>query len=169
MVRGDHRQGGRKHIILDTSILLVWLQVPGYFSDEQRMQVRDKMKHFINEDAVVYLSLAAAIETGNHIAHVPDGGRRRECAEKLVKLLEDAIEGRFHWRFLPLNTDDLKLKQVKQNFINLAQQGIGMGDALIIESAHRLKDDLKTQGRGQDRVIIWTFDERMKSWSPDPV
>ncbi len=157
------------HKVVDTSVLLVLLRAPGYFDEDRFKQVIEELG---KGKTFLYLSLVAVIEAGNLIAQLSHGHLRRQCAERLNELVIEAIEGETLWRFLFFGAEHEIREYFEQkgtDFSNLAQQGIGMGDALIIESAHRLKDDLKTQGRGQDRVIIWTFDERMKSWSPDPV
>lgn len=157
------------HKVVDTSVLLVLLQVPGYFDENLYEQVNKELKRV---NSFLYLSLVAVIEAGNLIAQLPEGkGKsRRRCTEMLNGLVKEAIKGETLWRFLFFGTEreiGEYFEQKAAHLVDLAQQGIGVGDALIIESAYRLKDRLREQGRTQDKVVIWTFDERLKAWSPD--
>jgi hypothetical protein len=64
----------RKVLIIDTSLLCVWLKVPGMEScgsdsdiwDFQR--VNQKIQAEITQSTILVLPLAVVVETGNHIA-----------------------------------------------------------------------------------------------------
>jgi hypothetical protein len=79
--------------LLDTSILLELLEVPGRMAQgpgalalgrELRRKRQDNTESLL-------LPLAAIIEAGNHIARLSDGRLRRRYAQKLVSLLKLAL------------------------------------------------------------------------------
>ncbi|MEA2060047.1 MAG: hypothetical protein U9P10_05940 [Thermodesulfobacteriota bacterium] len=77
----------RKVLIMDTSILCVWLGVPGMATcgpDNDKWNkpgVDTKINAEIETQATLVLPFATLIETGNHIAQA--GHSRREKAVKL--------------------------------------------------------------------------------------
>ncbi len=71
-------------IFVDTSVLLNLLDVPNRNAD--REAVGAEYRRRISEGQLI-LPLSTVIETGNHIAHVADGGARRTCAETFVEML----------------------------------------------------------------------------------
>lgn len=83
----------KKVLVLDTSILCVWLQVPGKDScgpdsdrwDKQR--VDERIKVAVKDRATFVLPLATIIETGNHISQAAHS--RKERAEALADLINN--------------------------------------------------------------------------------
>lgn len=77
--------------ILDTSVLLELLRVPGRFSQAEAVTKEVVRRH--EEGHSLLLPLAAILETGNHIARVTDGTLRRQVAERFVGLIRLALVG----------------------------------------------------------------------------
>lgn len=81
----------RKVVIIDTSILCVYLQVPNYTTcgpDSDRWdftRVDAKIQEEIKNESTLVLPLATIIETGNHISQSP--GDRFKLAQKLGEIL----------------------------------------------------------------------------------
>jgi len=81
----------RKVMIMDTSILCVWLGVPGMATcgpDQDKWnkpRVDNKINAEIDARSTLVLPLATLIETGNHIAQAKHS--RREKGEALGELL----------------------------------------------------------------------------------
>lgn len=78
-------------VLLDTSVYLNVLDVPGW--NQARESVFREFKTRIDRGDTFLLPMASIWETGNHIADLPDGGRRRQFAEKLISELELAFAG----------------------------------------------------------------------------
>ena len=73
-------------VLVDTSVLLNVLDVPG--RNQQRESVLDELGAFIEAEDLLFIPMAAIIETGNHIAHMDGDGRlRRQAAERFVEVI----------------------------------------------------------------------------------
>ncbi|MDM8548265.1 hypothetical protein [Candidatus Venteria ishoeyi] len=65
----------RKILVIDTSILCVWLEIPGKTTcgtsndHWDKVRVDDVIAQEEQQGAMFILPLASLIETGNHIAH----------------------------------------------------------------------------------------------------
>lgn len=64
-------------VLLDTSVFLNVLNIPGFNQDFGR--IRDEFERRIRKADHFLLPMATIWETGNHIAHLPDGTVRRVC------------------------------------------------------------------------------------------
>ena len=69
-------------VLLDTSVYLNVLDVPGF--NQHRQTVLDDFRKAIEQSDHFLLPLATVWETGNHIAHLPNGQQRRTFAQRLV-------------------------------------------------------------------------------------
>ncbi|HEY9895136.1 MAG TPA: hypothetical protein V6D34_06960, partial [Candidatus Sericytochromatia bacterium] len=78
-------------LIIDTSILCVWLQVPGKTmcgSDAEqwdKKRVGQELEKEIQAGTTLVLPLATIIETGNHISQAVS--QRYETAQALAKIM----------------------------------------------------------------------------------
>ena len=61
-------------VIVDTSILLNVLDVPGFNQD--RETVFETFEQYIEAEATLLIPLGAVLETGNHIAQLSNGNQR---------------------------------------------------------------------------------------------
>ena len=88
-------------MILDTSVLCVWLKVPGMETcgptadswDHKRVDA--EIQTAIECGYTLVLPLAALIESGNHIAHVPD--HRFETASRLAEVIAKSADRKSPW------------------------------------------------------------------------
>lgn len=128
----------RKALILDTSILCVYLQVPGKQTcgptgdlwDGAR--VKAHIEQAVQQGATLVLPLATVVETGNHIAQAP--AERYEKAQALVALIEQAADARLPWAALSKEAEQwagASLKEVVKPWPEKAARGLSMGDVLI--------------------------------------
>lgn len=91
----------RKVLILDTSVLCCWLQVPGKKNAGPADDLWDhaRIERLLAEErrngSTFVLPIATLIETGNHIAQAP--ARRFECATALAAHLRDAADASTPW------------------------------------------------------------------------
>lgn len=156
----------KRVLILDTSVLCCWLQVPG---KEEAGPADDRWNHdrihaLLKKEEVMsstfVLPIATLIETGNHIAQAPR--QRFECASSLADYLREAADARSPWAAF---TDQSPLWQAENlraladNWPLLAKGGTSIGDATI-------KDVAEYYARAGYFVEILTGDAGLKAYEP---
>lgn len=160
----------RKVLILDTSILCVWLGIPGMDRIEKKgyapitnIDVESKIKSEIDHGARIVLPLASVIECGNHITQIKGTDPKRyidEFAEFILK----SIEGLEPWDIFTNQSDlfdEENFKRLVESWRQLSMSGISMGDASIIQVARHYDSKNFT-------VEIYTGDAGLKSYEPAP-
>lgn len=86
---------------IDTSVLVNKLRVPGMC---EKAEIIDKeFREAVREKEVLILPIATIIETGNHIAHIPDGNKRRTIAETYGEYLKKQQKEKHHGNFMGLS------------------------------------------------------------------
>lgn len=156
-------------LVFDTSILCVWLEVPG--KEECGPQkdrwnfdrVNKKIEEAGKNRSVFVLPMAALIETGNHISQIK-GAPRYKKAKEFVRFVHDAIDGKSPW--VPfMGQGELWKKESLKSWVedwgNQVQTGLSMGDASIQQVA----DFYNNAGYC---VEIFTGDAGLKSREPGP-
>jgi len=157
----------KKILILDTSILCVWLDVPGMATcgpDNDKWdtpRVKEKINAEIAARATLVLPLATLIETGNHIAQAKHS--RRERADALGELMRLSADEQTPWAAFSdqhiLWTPE-KLKELADNWPALAQgQQLSLGDATI-------KDVAEFYAQMRCEIEILTGDQGLKAYEP---
>ncbi len=91
-------------VIIDTSVFLNILNVPGFNQD--RDAVEDRFRQLVDDGANLLLPMGAVLETGNHIADVRDGRQRRRHAAVFVDQVRRAMNGETPWTPTPLLDPD---------------------------------------------------------------
>ncbi|MEV0623263.1 hypothetical protein AB0I81_58805 [Nonomuraea sp. NPDC050404] len=153
----------RRVEFVDTTILCNLLDVPG--KNQNRAAVaRDLTEH--KRGCQLILPVTTVIETGNHIAQLPDGRLRRLYAEKLSQLLEMVIDGRAPW---VLHTVEWGAGFLR-SLIDGAGTGVplsdhvmsklGLGDLCILAE----RELYRSRVTGVE-VAIWTLDDQLRSHS----
>lgn len=151
-------------LILDTSLLCCYLQVPGKEtcgSGTKKWDYERIKKLLDNEKGATWvLPLATIIETGNHIAQ--SAGDRYGVAKKLANHIADSADGASPWALFSdqaeLWSAD-KMKSLAETWPILANQRISIGDATI-------KDVAEHYAKANYDVKIITADEGLKSYEP---
>ncbi|MCB1825842.1 MAG: hypothetical protein KDJ54_15170 [Candidatus Competibacteraceae bacterium] len=156
----------KKVLVLDTSILCVWLRVPGkescgHESDKwDKQRVDERIESAIKEKVTFVLPLATIIETGNHISQAAYS--RKERAEALADLMNKSADQTSPWAAFSeqsiLWTPD-KLKKLAEDWPNLAVQKLSLGDATI-------KDVAEYYAQAGYTVEIFTGDRGLKAYEP---
>ncbi|MEM9539313.1 MAG: hypothetical protein AAGA60_07350 [Cyanobacteria bacterium P01_E01_bin.42] len=156
-------------MIIDTSILCVWLQVPEKEtcgSDKNKWD-KERVDPILNEDRLkkekitCVLPLAVIIETGNHIAQA-ETNQRYEIAQKLAELMKKTADNTTPWAAFTQQAelwDAEKLKQLAEEFPQFATQSLAFGDLTIKKVA-----DFYAQLGSE--VEILTGDRGLKSHEP---
>lgn len=157
----------QKVLVFDTSMLCVWLQVPGFETCGKTgdlwdySRVKQKVEEETAENTVFVLPLAVLIETGNHISQAK--GDRYELGERFKQLLLAAVDNREPWvAFSEQNTlwNDDKLRELANQFPQLFSQGISIGDATI-------RDVAEYYAQMRHPVEIFTGDDGLKAYESD--
>ncbi|HYX16161.1 MAG TPA: hypothetical protein VE944_17685 [Nostoc sp.] len=98
----------RKVLLIDTSLLCVWLQVPGRETagnnEGDFERVNQKIQAEIDTLTTLVLPLAAVIETGNHIAQAKTANSetKRIAAHKFAEIITYSASGYYAIQFFSL-------------------------------------------------------------------
>lgn len=156
----------KKVLIIDTSILCVWLEVPGMFDcgpdDDKwnKQRLDEKIQKEEEARTTFVLPLASIIETGNHIAQASHS--RRERGEALADLIRMSANKQTPWAaFSEQSTlwSPEKLIRLADTWPELANQKLSLGDATI-------KDVAEYYAQMNFRVEILTGDQGLKAYEP---
>jgi hypothetical protein len=156
----------RKVLIIDTSVLCCWLEVPG---KETAGPAHDqwnhaRIEHLLTKEksggSIFVLPLATLIETGNHIAQA--SGRRLECARSLAIHLNQAADAATPWAAFTDQSplwEAQHLKALAESWPELANSKLSIGDATI-------KSVAEYYAKGGYTVEILTGDQGLKAHEP---
>ena len=140
---------------IDTSILTNILEIPGKCQDTT--QVKIQFREYVKAGVTLILPLATIIETGNHIAHIPNGDTRREKAAMLSEYLRRTVANQAPWVYNHDEITDSELASIAAAFPDKAMQGIGIGDLSILEAYKKYCH----QNGEHVHVHIWTLDHHL--------
>lgn len=153
-----------KVLIIDTSILCVWLKVKdlescGPDGDQwDYTRINDKINDEISNGAKLVLPIATIIETGNHITHAR--GDNYDSCNRLVEVIEGAADEKTPWMAFSIQKDlwsPDKLKALAYRWRESVKT-LSIGDVSIVDVAnfyHNFSD-----------VEILTGDTGLKSYEP---
>lgn len=159
----------QKVLIIDTSILCVYLKVPymeecGPDNDkwDYNRVVRKINDEIINKSYLV-LPLATLIETGNHIAHV--NGERYTLAQELSNIIVKDATAEEPWAAFTFQSElwnEDNLIKLAEEWPRLAAEKLSIGDMTIKNVAeYYISSGFK--------VEILTGDEGLKAYEPSAV
>jgi hypothetical protein len=142
---------------VDTSVLCNLLPVAGF--DQNRDAVVRDMDAKFKAGIVFILPMTTVIETGNHIAQLPDGGMRRGVAERFSAMLDMVIAEKAPWT--------LHQFLWGKEFLDSLIAGCGTGSTLIDHATRKFgagdlcilaeKEIYKARTRISN-VSVWTLD-----------
>jgi len=155
-----------KVLIIDTSVLCVYLKVP-YMEecgpDDDKWdydRVVEKIDREIQQKSLLVLPLATLIETGNHIAHAP--GNRYPFAKRLSEIIVKSATAEEPWAAFTAQNDlwgEENLIKLADEWPVLAKAEVSLGDATI-------KDVAEFYTESGFNVEILTGDEGLKAYEP---
>jgi hypothetical protein len=156
-------------VLLDTSIYLNVLDVEGWNQD--RDEVLTQFEWRVKQDDLFFLPMASIWETGNHIAHLPDGRQRRRFAEKLVRDVERALDGDTPYRPTYFPDRDVFSSWLREfpeyakrnKSAKKASEGVSLADLSIIKEWERT-----CTLNSMSRVLIWSLDSDLSSYDRIP-
>ena len=143
-------------VIVDTSILLNVLNVPGLNQD--REVVFKQFAECIDRHATLLVPLGAVLEVGNHIARISDGNKRWHHAKIFRDQMGKALKGEAPWALIPL-PDHKQLVSWLNDFPNSAMQGAGLVDLSIIKAWEATRER-----HHMSRVRIWSLDSHLQGY-----
>lgn len=143
-------------VLVDTSILLNVLDVHG--RNQNREAVLQTLSEHLEQNDHLLLPMAAIVETGNHIAHVADGVKRRSAAQRFVAQIRKALQGETPWRPVNFPSNEQVLNWLN-DFPDRATAGIGFGDLSIIKEW-----EVCCARHPLSSVRIWTLDSDLQGF-----
>lgn len=151
---------------MDTSILCVWLKVPGKetcgtgTSGWNYERVNVKIIEELAAKTTFVLPLASIIETGNHISQCP--GDPYNVAVNFADLIKKTANNETPWAAFTVQTElwtENKLNDLAVIWPRMAASRISLGDATI-------KDVAEYYASIGETVEIFTGDEGLKAYEP---
>lgn len=147
-------------VLLDTSVYLNVLDVPGFNQD--RLAVLEEFERAVNAHERFLLPLASVWEAGKHIAQLSDGRQRRIWAEKLTSDVGSAFAGN-----TPYSATHFPKREEFEGWLalfpNSATQGKSLADHSLIQEWQR-NCDLNPRLR----VRIWSLDSDLAGYDRQP-
>ncbi|MBR4647496.1 MAG: hypothetical protein IKO75_10330 [Bacteroidales bacterium] len=152
-----------KILIIDTSIMCVWLKVPGKETTGKNNEYTyDIVARHIEEErgrgTKLVLPIATIIETGNHIAHA--NGNKEHSIEELSSMIISSAKGENPWIAIDMqhslwDVDNLSalMEEWKKTVISEKQS---IGDAAIVQIAKQFAPTCE--------VEIFTGDGGLKNY-----
>lgn len=156
----------RKILILDTSILCVWMKVTGKETcgSGESMLTYDIVNAKIEEEkekgTTFVLPIASIIETGNHIAH--SSGDKYQAASCLVDIINKSADEESPWAAFTQQGNlwqNEALKELALRWQETVVSGQSLGDASIVDVANYYS-------QADFEVEIFTGDAGLKAYEP---
>ena len=149
--------------IIDTSVMLNLLEVPNMCSDADKVKI--EWKQNLDSNDVLIMPFATIIETGNHIAHISNGNKRRGIALKFGEFLRKTANGEAPWKLYGANNTKEELLYLADNIESFAISEIGIGDMSIVYAYKRYIEE--TPGVGT--IMIWSTDKHLQGYHNENV
>ena len=155
-----------KVLIFDTSVLCVWLKVPGKETcgSGKNVLTFEDVEAKIEEEKLAkttfVLPIASIIETGNHIAH--SSGDRHELGNSFAEVIEATADNVSPWAAFTEQSglwEKENLKVLAQKWKESVISGQSLGDATIVDVANYY-------AKAGFEVEIYTGDEGLKAYEP---
>ncbi|HDQ4528896.1 TPA: hypothetical protein P9F39_005389 [Pseudomonas aeruginosa] len=155
-----------KVLIIDTSILCCWLNIPGKETAGPRDDQWDQRRVETIIDAeekngsTFVLPIASLIETGNHIAQI--NGNRYDTAVIFAKYIRKTANAETPWAAFTEQSplwETENLLRLSDTWPDLAATKLSIGDATI-------KDVAEYYASAGFNVEILTGDQGLKSYTP---
>lgn len=153
-------------LIFDTSVLCVWLRVPGKRTCGPKTdrwdgdRIEDLIQREIPAGAIFVLPLAAIIETGNHISQARQN--RYETALRLGEIIQKTAIASSPWAAFTEQAglwEPDGLTRLARTWPTAAAEGVSIGDLTIREVA-------EYYARTGAHVDILTGDTGLKAYTP---
>lgn len=156
-------------VLLDTSVYLNVLDVPGFNQD--RTEVLSQFSESIQSGDYFLLPLAAVWETGNHIGDLGDGQTRRRFAQVLGADVVKAFKGEVPYRATHFPNrdeflswlDDFPDMVMRNKSERKTREGMSLADLSIVKEWHR-----SCNLHPMSRVRVWSLDSDLAGYDRQP-
>lgn len=148
---------------IDTSVMLNLLEVPDMCNDAKK--VKEQWKQNLEAKDVLIMPAATIIETGNHIAHIANGNKRREIAGRFGEFLRKTANGEAPWQLYGVKSTKEELLYLADNIEEFATREIGIGDMSIIYAYQRYIEETPAIGT----IMIWSTDAHLQGYQKENV
>lgn len=150
--------------LIDTSILLSILDVPG--RNQDREKISQDFVEYSESNCSFLLPMATIIETGNHIAQNGDGRVRRETALRFVEAVKASFDEQPPWRMCEfqniteiLTWIDAFPDEAGKNKKPDKNEGTSFGDFSIIQEFYKA-----CKRFSMTEVFIWSRDQDLMNY-----
>lgn len=152
-------------VLLDTSVYLNVLDVPGFNQD--RGSILDDFAVRVEHGDYFLLPMATIWETGDHIADLTDGRLRRQFAQTLVEQVTQAFNNQAPFKTTYFPNSEIFLLWLGE-FPDYAQrnkseqhtrEGVSLSDLSIIKEWEQTRDR-----HSMSRVLIWSLDSDLAAY-----
>jgi len=150
--------------VIDSSYLTELYRVPGFSSASFSRALRSKIAQEV--DARFYVPVGCLYKLCDHIADVDDGNRRHQLARQVATDVRSSRDRGLPWLVSPSTGLDELAEFVRRFAFDPGHLAIGLTNSEVIEIARTLKSRYGIEGRY--RVHIWTRNQRLKAYEPDP-
>ena len=156
----------KKVLIFDTSVLCIWLRVPGKETcgpEDNRLNydvVNAKIEEEKKQGTTFVLPIASIIETGNHIAH--STGDRHVVGHAFADIISATADQISPWAAFTEQSELWKkenLKVLAERWKESVISGQSLGDASIVDVANYYAS-------AEFDVEIFTGDKGLKAYEP---
>lgn len=148
---------------IDTSVMLNLLEVPDMCKDAE--EVKEQWKKNLEAKDILIMPAATIIETGNHIAHIANGNRRREIAGRFGEFLRKTAEGEAPWQLYGVKSIKEELLYLADNIEDFATREIGIGDMSIVYAYQHYIEETPAIGT----IMIWSTDTHLQGYRIEDV
>lgn len=150
---------------IDTSVFCNILDVPG--KNQQKEDVMRELRELIKDKDgnALILPFATIVETGNHIAHCPDGNIRRKVAIRFIEVIKKTVNDDAPWQFYSDQFSEEDLLEMCRHFPDAAMSGMAFGDVSIVQAYNRYKQETPAI----HTIRIWSIDTHLKDRYVDNV
>lgn len=130
--------------------------------DEKEIAFEELKEILANsEKEKIILPFATIIETGNHIAHIPDGRLRYDTAKKFCDAIIKTIDGEAPWSYYGSQLTEEDLRVICDGFPDAAlKEETGVGDLSIIRAYEKYKEETPAI----EEIRIWSYDEHLERY-----
>ena len=110
------------------------------------------------------LPFSTIIESGNHIAHISDGTKRRARAVKFKEFLEKAANNEGPWKLYGVKVEKDDLLALAEKFPDYAlRYEMGLGDMSIIHFYEKYEEETPAVGH----IMIWSTDRHLSGYEEE--
>ena len=148
--------------ILDTSWLLEFYRVPGYFEGSRTPQVRQQARELDKAEYKLFVTVPVLFEVANHITHVRDGHRRRALSKGLLENITSSFDENAPWTVVTVGREILLRSEdvirLADRFLEETGPNYSFANISIIDLADKLRQPERP-------VKILTFNDRIGAYS----